>query len=300
MDDLLFDVGGTRIKCNIWRNGQRLLTEDLQFSAISQSNKENLLAHFCEIIQQMMSYSQKTGGTVRGVAFAFPGPFNYEMGISQMQGLGKYDALYGVDLKSFFLTCLSNHGVQEVPILFENDARAFALGEYQDSTLVQRGIYLTLGTGLGSAFIQEGEFVTELSGINREGMIYDIPFRGDILDNWLSAAGLQKLAAAAGYPKVEAFVLAKAARSKEPQAQAIFGSFGELLGEALKDYCRSFRPDEMVFGGQVSRSFPLFEGRLREVLAEECPATLRVSGDLTTAALRGLYKRLEERRGVNP
>ena len=36
---------------------------------------------------------------IRGVGMAIPGPFDYEHGISRMQGLNKYDAIYGIPLE---------------------------------------------------------------------------------------------------------------------------------------------------------------------------------------------------------
>ena len=41
-----------------------------------------------------------TDGMIRGVGMAIPGPFDYEHGISRMQGLNKYDAIYGIPLES--------------------------------------------------------------------------------------------------------------------------------------------------------------------------------------------------------
>ena len=42
---------------------------------------------------------READGSVVGVGMAIPGPFDYENGISRMQGLNKYDAIYGIPLE---------------------------------------------------------------------------------------------------------------------------------------------------------------------------------------------------------
>ena len=60
------------------------------------------------------------------IDLAFPGPFDYKNGICLLQGLDKYDALYGCNLRRAFSEI---SGLPEQKIQFINDAAAFALGE---------------------------------------------------------------------------------------------------------------------------------------------------------------------------
>ena len=66
-------------------------------------------------------------GTVEGVGLAFPGPFDYPNGISKVNGVGKYERIYGLDLKTSLSSRLRSHGMDSFRFL--NDASAFALGE---------------------------------------------------------------------------------------------------------------------------------------------------------------------------
>jgi glucokinase len=56
------------------------------------------------------------------IGFAMPGPFDYEKGISWLNGNAKYETLYGYDLK---LLLAEHLGVYKENIYFINDAAAF-------------------------------------------------------------------------------------------------------------------------------------------------------------------------------
>ena len=92
-------------------------------------------------------------GQVRNVGLAFPGPFDYERGISLIQGVRKFDRLYGLDVTESLLARLEGAGVEECR--YVNDAAAFALGECFCGAASGAGrvMALTLGTGFGSGFV---------------------------------------------------------------------------------------------------------------------------------------------------
>ena len=105
---------------------------------------------------------------------AVPGPFDYERGICTIEGVGKLDALRGVDMRSEFAASLQ---VAPDAIRFVNDAGAFLLGESWAG--VARGhdaaIGITLGTGLGSAFMREGALVEDGPGVPPEARLDLVP-----------------------------------------------------------------------------------------------------------------------------
>ena len=92
---ILLDVGGTEIKGSVSdRNGVR--TKIRKFPARAQKSTEKILDNFAKICRELMI---EADGSVVGVGMAIPGPFDYENGISRMQGLNKYDAIYGIPLE---------------------------------------------------------------------------------------------------------------------------------------------------------------------------------------------------------
>lgn len=285
---LLFDVGGTEIKINALTAEKEFLLDKHQYvPSYSQETKEVILAHFRSIISQMITRF-KVDYQLAGIGLAFPGPFDYQNGISLMQGLRKYEEIYGVNLRENIQSWLTEWGFSELPIVFENDATCFALGEYHQQATVERGIYITLGTGCGSSLIANQKVVKSGYGLNQMGMIYDVPFKEGIIDEYLSINGLKKIALAKVYPFTNGKELADAAFAGQPLAKEIFQAFGTTIGEGLASFVASFSPNEVVFGGQISKSMDLFESNILNEWTGNEPA-IRRSSDTTTATLYGIY-----------
>ena len=121
------DVGGTEIKAAPVGAGGRLLAPVQHFPADAGRPADALLAHFAAIALAAADLAR--GRTVRGVHLAFPGPFDYENGVSRMRNLDKYDALYGVNLRESLQRRLVPLGLPGESIRFINDVSAYALGE---------------------------------------------------------------------------------------------------------------------------------------------------------------------------
>lgn len=289
---LLFDVGGTEIKLNALDSDGRFLYKEHQYApSYSLESKEAILSHFRKLIFSVIdTFPEKV---LKGIGFAFPGPFDYEEGISLMQGMRKYEAIYGVNLRQVIQSWLKERQQPLVPIRFENDATCFALGEYHQNAESQRGIYLTLGTGCGSSFIAEGKVVKGGYGLNDMGMIYDVPFREGIIDEYLSVNGLKHLATVKNYPFINGKELADAALAGHALAQEIYRDFGTMIGEGIQSFVADFQPDEVVFGGQISKSIALYH----EEIAAAChplKMNIRRTKDTTTSTLYGIYYVLKD------
>ncbi|MEI0739149.1 ROK family protein [Paenibacillus sp. JTLBN-2024] len=120
-------------------------------------------------------------------------------------------------------------------------------------------MYLTLGTGLGSAFVNRGRLVKQGEGVPEEGWLYRLPYRDGVLDDYFSRRGIVRLAEEMGVPQVahgdeDVKLLAARARDGEMQVVQLFRQFGEKLSEALLPWIGSFQPDEIVIGGQIAKS----------------------------------------------
>ena len=95
----------------------------------------------------------------RVLAAAVPGPFDYDAGIGRYRDVGKYEALNGVDVRAGLTERLPSPPAR---ITFLNDAQAFGLGEWLTGAgrPYTRVLAITLGTGVGSAFVDDGTVVT--------------------------------------------------------------------------------------------------------------------------------------------
>jgi predicted NBD/HSP70 family sugar kinase len=117
-----------------------------------------------------MQLYQKSGGyKLKGIAVAMPGPFDYERGISLMRGGNKYEALYGLNIKEALPIGL---GIPtSVPIVFENDAGCFGIGESMAEKDFEKIIAITLGTGFGTTFICNREILKHGHGVPPRGRV---------------------------------------------------------------------------------------------------------------------------------
>ncbi len=127
---------------------------------------------------------------------------------------------------------------------------------------------VTLGTGVGSAVIANGRPVVTADGTPLHS-VWDQPYRGGIVEDAVSRAAIiaryRALAGARGVNVAE--IARRASREREPAARRVFAEFGEELSRALRPAVERARPEALVFGGAIAKSFRLFAGPLRRELA---------------------------------
>jgi predicted NBD/HSP70 family sugar kinase len=211
---------------------------------------------------------------VTRVGFAAPGPFDYENGICMVRGLGKLEGLFGVDLAAALAPVLQ---LDRAWIRFLNDAEAFLLGESVAGAARghDRVVGLTLGTGLGSAFLADGEIVRSGEGVSPNGDLHVVPFRGAPVEDAISGRAIS----ARFDGRTGAAEIAARAGAGDPGAVAAFASFGADLAEFLDPWVRAFRPTRVVVGGSIARAWRHFGAAL--------PPIATVAERLDDAALLG-------------
>lgn len=278
------DVGGTQIKAAAIEKNGHLSAPIQYFPARSEENADTILDHFTRIIRQVSEPD-----TIPEVRLAFPGPFDYERGICLMRGLGKFDALYGLDFGGELSRRL------EIPrdtIRFANDAAAFALGElhFGAGKGAQRAMFVCIGTGCGSAFAVNGALVSAPEpGVPENGWIYPTPFLEGQIDDYLSRRGLLALTQARLGQALDGKALAQRTRSGEKSAGACFREFGVRLRDALSPFLDGFRPEVLCLGGQIMKSGDLFLEPL-ETTCRERGIRLAVTEDTSVRTLQGLTR----------
>jgi glucokinase len=193
------------------------------------------------------------GPAADAVGVAAPGPFDYEHGICTIRGLGKLEALYGVDLRRELARALR---VRPEAVVFLNDAEAFLLGESAHGAArgQARAIGLTLGTGLGSAFLVDGAIVRAGPGVPPDGSLHLLPFRDEPVEERISARGLR---ARMDRGRLDVRELAQGARAGRAGARQAFAAFAADLAEFLQPTVHDFEPTCLVVGGAIARAWDL-------------------------------------------
>lgn len=180
---------------------------------------------------------------------------------------------------------------------FVHDVEAFALGECACSKMLSQGkvMHICIGTGAGSAFTRKGEIVKNDAAVPVNGWIYDTPFRGGIIDEYLSARGLETLSQRTFGKEMSGRELAFLAGQGDSRALYVFEEFGIYLKEAVQIFLNSFQPDAVTLGGQIAKSFAYFGGSF----SKECERrgiSLHVTSETSKSILKGLYMTVRQGR----
>jgi glucokinase len=189
------------------------------------------------------------------ICLAMPGPFDYEEGISGIQGQAKYEKLFGRNVKELLGEALQ---LPKSSVYMDNDAACFLHGEvfagnareYHD----EKVIGITLGTGLGSAVYNKGRAYS--------ADLWDMPFKGKIVEEFLSTRWFLKRFEELTGEQVHGVKDIAAQVGQNEKAQAIFNEFGENLSEFLLEFIRRESPVAIVIGGNISKAYDLFKEKL--------------------------------------
>ncbi len=241
-----------------------------------------------------MTLSKIDTDRLAGIGFAMPGPFNYKTGLAMFERNDKYEALYNVNVVDELRGLLS---VPDISMRFLNDATSFAvgvswLGKAQN---FKKSISITLGTGFGSAYIEDGLPIVEREDVPEHGCFWYLPFKDGIADDYFSTRWfLKEYKDVMGGEASGVKEIAEAAR-EDAATKAIFDTFGKNMGEFFVPWLKKFPADIIVMGGNVSGAFDLFSDSLKDVLIRNNINTvLAVSELLEDAALIGSARLFEE------
>ncbi|MER5442127.1 ROK family protein [Streptomyces sp. NPDC002790] len=211
---------------------------------------------------------------------AVPGPFDYETGVALFEGVGKFEALYGTDVGAALRA-----RIRPTPatLRFINDADAFGLGEYACGAAAghTRAICLTLGSGVGSAFLADGVPVNEGPRVPPEGSAHRLTFDGRPLEETVSRRAIRAAYARAadghqgGVPDVRG--IASRARAGDAVADSVLDHAFRALGVATAPWVTRFAATVLVVGGSIAGSWDLIAAPLRDGLADGGAPGLRVA-----------------------
>ncbi|AOW10276.1 ROK family protein [Flavobacterium gilvum] len=261
MKKIGIDVGGSHVTVSVIDhnnlNGkpQAVLRKEINANA----NPVAIISSIGNCIKEVLDEKD----TVDAVGIAFPGPFNYDKGVSEIIGVGgKFEPTFGVHIQQ----ALKNFtGLNAVPFVFANDAHCFAEGAYFRHQLKsKRTVFLTLGTGFGSALMADGDLVDNHPDAPKNGMFYDQPFLGSIADDWFSTRwllGEYKRLSGESIESVKAI-----ADLNTDVSNAVFRNFGANMGDFLFPWFEKFGCEELVIGGNISKAKDLFLPALEQKL----------------------------------
>lgn len=224
---------------------------------------------------------------ITGVGFAMPGPFNYAQGVARFKGNDKYESIYGLTVEDHLKSRLS---IPDLPMRFHNDASCFAIGEdgFGAARGHQRSICVTLGTGFGSSFIDDGIPIVVREDVPEDGCLWHLAFKEGIADEYFSTRGFVRAYQEKfgdTLPGVKEIVQK---RESDPSVQAIFDNFGRDMITFMAPWIEKFQPSVIVLGGNISGAYSLFSPSLdREMEARGFTTEIKTSDLKEDAAILG-------------
>lgn len=247
-----FDLGGTQLKYGLLDERLNPVFKDKSPTPLSI---HDLLGLFREIWEKL---KRKQGRAIRAVGFGIPGIFSTrEQKIFQSPN---YADLDGFDLRPALSSLI------EVPFWIDNDANMAAYGEYKCGAGkgVKNLILLTLGTGVGSGIIIDGDLLHGTCGFAAEMGHMIVNPDGEKCN--CGSRGCLETEAAAGpivrnyrmltrsQEPLTAEEIAKRAKKGDEAARRSFRRAGTYLGIGLGTAINILNPEKILLGGGIMAS----------------------------------------------
>jgi predicted NBD/HSP70 family sugar kinase/mannose-6-phosphate isomerase class I len=285
------DIGGSHISSALIKPGTASVLDSSFNRKKIQSSAESadmILNDWADAIHD--SLNKLNGHILQGIGIAMPGPFDYVNGISLIKGVNKYNALYGINIKETLKNQLNIE--YDIPIIFENDASCFGLGECisGEGKGFKKVIAITLGTGLGACFINENNIVHKGNGVPEGGYLYNCPFKNGVAEDYISSRWLMDEYLRIGRkPLTVKDISNKALINNDKKAIDIFIKLSENIAEVLAPWIESFQADCLVIGGSIAQSFNLFLPSLTKALKDKpgISIPIKISNKMELSAIAG-------------
>lgn len=267
------DIGGTHVSAAF----VDLATDPVLVEARSDKSLD-ASAPADVILDRIAGCASTIGQTPEMVwGVAIPGPFDYAAGIARFHGVAKFDSLNGVDMRAALM-----ERIRPTPadVRFLNDADAFGLGEWRAGAASghERAVVITLGTGVGSAFLAAGSVIDDDPSVPPEGRLDLLAIDGRPLEDTVSRrAILTRYATLTDDVRADVDVrdLAERARAGDSVARRVFDDSMRALGEAIGPWLSAFHATALVVGGAIAGSWDIIAKPLGDGLANADPALAR-------------------------
>ena len=270
------DIGGTNTKFGIVDKRGQIIEQ----GTIKTGNHVEINAYIEDLVSNLQVIINKVGGisNFKGVGVGAPNG-NYFSGCIEFAPNLPWKGV--IPLAQMISDRL------RIPTILTNDANAAAIGEmtYGAARGMKDFIMITLGTGVGSGIVVNGQLVYGHDGfagelghttIRKEGRLCGCGKHG-CLETYASATGVARTAREYLETTKEASLLRKldpneitskdvfdAAQAGDALAMKIFEETGRILGEAFADFVAFSSPEAIILFGGLTKAGDLIFKPVRE------------------------------------
>lgn len=236
------DLGATNIRGAVVDN--ETLSEIISRRIHTKGTEQQVLDDVFFIIDKLI------GKDITAIGIGVPSVVDVEQGIV-------YDVVHIPSWKEVHLKQILQEKYQ-IPVLVNNDANCFALGEHYfgKGKGEKNMIGLTIGTGLGAGIIINNLlYAGPNCGAGEFGCV-------DYLDNnyefYCSGSFFNNVYGLNGED------IFKNAQKGDPRALKLYGEMGTHLGNAIKVIMYTYDPSLIILGGSVQLAYDYFEKNMWE------------------------------------
>lgn len=275
------DLGGTNSVFGIIDREGKVLTT----TSIKTQGYQNVESYVEDSVKAVMQIVEQVGGMEKIHAMGIGAPCgNYYNGtIEQAANLAWAKGI--VPLADMFVSRLN------IPVAITNDANAAAMGEmiYGEAVGMKNFVELTLGTGVGSGIVANGQLIYGCDGfagelghmvVEPEGRPCGCGRKG-CLETYCSATGVVRTTVAMleespeptslrDIPREElsSYEVYKAAMAGDAMAQEVFRQTGRRIGVACANIATFLSPEAFIFFGGLAQAGDLLFRPMEEAYNE--------------------------------
>ncbi|PIF00719.1 MAG: transcriptional regulator [Maribacter sp.] len=261
------DIGGSHITSAAVDLRTFGILENTTFSAKidNKAPKDVILKDWSKAINGTIgSVSMQT---TANIGFAMPGPFNYRTGMALFEGENdKYENLHNISIPEELPKFIDSG---KANLRFLNDATAFGVGVSTQGKAkeCQKVVVVTLGTGFGSAFINNGIPQVNSDDVPQDGCLWDKPYKKGISDDYFSTRWCIERYYEITSERIKG--VKDIAAVDTDDSRMVFNEFGANMAEFMAPFLKKFQAEIIVMGGNISKASDLFLPKLKSDLQKK-------------------------------
>lgn len=250
------DIGGTKMKCGIVDAGGNVIGTPREAPTNARGPRERIVAGILDLLNEALAQTPEY--RLRGIGIGCSGPLDIETGTilncNTLPTMHNYPLKHIVELT----TCKE--------VRMNNDANAMMLGEavWGAGRGRQSILGITLGTGIGCAYILDNHVVNGYTG--NAGEIWQSPYKDGVIEDYVSGPALARMYKEITGESADGKAIAEMAKEGKEAALEVFNRFADGLTFALAWTINTVDPDAVIMGGSVANSACLFMDRVKKNL----------------------------------
>lgn len=292
------DLGGTNIAIGIVSEDGNILIQG-STPTLKERPIEEIVADMAKLINKLCDDYGISIDDIKGVGIGSPGSIDYKNG----------EVVYSNNLRmKHFPMAEELSKLINKPVKIDNDANCAAMGEYMASGEGEKDfILITLGTGVGSGIIANGEMVRGFNGAGGEAGHITLISGGEqctcgrrgCWEAYASVTALIKQTQRAMEEnpsslmneiaerdgKVSGRTAFEAAKAGDKAGQAVVDQYRMYIAEGLISMINIFQPRIIAIGGGISREGEYLLAPIRDYVIENNYNKLLEMPKIVTAKL---------------